>query len=217
MYLVIGNIPRGVELKDLKDFIYYKQQKVYTEVQYDSSRDLQREIKSGSLTILKKTDDKSGSFDIPSFGLTNPSPAAPVVADDSKMDTILERIDNLERTISSRESVPAQVIERTVGDSPHAEIIQELADSVRKLEEKIDSRSSNSEIFDRLEDIINRAPGGAAKEQSQEPMTPEEIYVPNVIVEDGHSHIKLDVRTIDSGDSVSDSLKKLRELKSKST
>lgn len=213
MFLVIGNIPRGVELKDLKDFVYYKQQKVYTEAQYDSSRDLQREIKSGSLTILKKTDDKSGSFDIPFFGLTNPSPAAPVVADDSKMDTILERIDNLERAISSREPILSQV----EGDSPHTEVIQALADSVRKLEEKIDSRSSNNEIFDRLEEIINKAPGGAAKEHPQEPMTPEEIYVPNIVVEDGHSHIKLDMRTIDSGDSVSDSLKKLRELKSKPT
>lgn len=221
MYLVIGNIPRGVELRDLKDFVYYKQQKVYTEAQYLSSKDLQKEVKSGSLTILKRTDDKSGSFDLPSFGLSNPasvaSPVAPPVADTSKIDLLLERINNLERSISSKDSVPSSVVERVVDSGPSNDIIQALADSVRKLEEKIDSRSSGSDMMDRLEAIINRAPGSSASvHQSQESNTPEEVYVPSVVVEDGHSHIKLDMRTIDSGDSVSDSLKKLRDLKNKS-
>jgi hypothetical protein len=36
-------------------------------------------------------------------------------------------------------------------------------------------------------------------------------------VEDANTHIKLDVRTIESGDNVSDALKKLKEMKNKST
>jgi len=40
--------------------------------------------------------------------------------------------------------------------------------------------------------------------------------VPSITVEDGNTHIKLNVRSIESGDSVSDSLRKLKELKSKS-
>ena len=226
MYLVIGNTPQRVELKDLGDCIYYKQQKVFSEAQYSRSQDLQNEIRKGSLTILKRTEEKGGSFELPSVTFSQSKPDS---ADSSKLDVLLERIQSLESAIKTNSSAPKEAQQDIVGiltdkiarlESGLSGVSSEqglsvLSDAIKKLEERIDKGSSNDEIFKKLEDLINRAPIGISQEKAREETRPEDVYVPTVTVEDANTHIKLNVRSIESGDNVSDALKKLKEIKNK--
>jgi hypothetical protein len=230
MFLVIGNTPQRVELKDLGDYIYYKQQKVFTEAQYSRSQDLQREIQKGSLTILKRTEEKSGSFEVPSVTYTNVPPKENSGVDSSKLDVLLERIQSLELAINTNSKAPKEVqpdvvgilsekisrLEGELSGVSNEQSLTVLYNAIKKLEERIDKGSSNSELLQKLEDIVNRAPAYVSvQDKPKEETRPEDVYVPTVIVEDANTHIKLNVRSIESGDNVSDSLRKLKELKSK--
>jgi len=44
MVSLIGNSPERVAISDPKDVIYYRQVKEYTDQEFDSSRDLKREV-----------------------------------------------------------------------------------------------------------------------------------------------------------------------------
>ena len=61
MITVLGSSHEKVELKDLGDTIYYHQKKTYTDQQFESSRDLRREISSGRLTKLKEFSTSSNT------------------------------------------------------------------------------------------------------------------------------------------------------------
>jgi hypothetical protein len=232
MLQVIGNTPQRVELKDLGDYVYYKQQKVFTDAQYNRSQDLQREIQKGSLTILKRTEEKNGSFELPSV-IPTAVPAAPAptkpdgIDSSSKLDVLLERIQGLESAIHSKSTaqLPAdlqsdiirELTEKITRLESGDRGFSDLLDSVRRLEERIDKGSAGDEILQKLEGILSRAPTVvSSQERPREETRPEDVYVPSITVEDGNTHIKLNVRSIESGDSVSDSLRKLKELKSKS-
>jgi hypothetical protein len=229
MILVIGNTPQKVELKDLGDYIYYKQQKIFTDSQYNRSQDLQREIQKGSLTILKRADDKSGSFDIPSVGYSSASADKSPVMDFSKLDTLLERINSLEESINAKSTPSPEAhndviksliekvtrLESELIAGNNGQSLSILHDAIKKLEDKV-GRGADDAIFKKLEDILNRAPVAGIPAVQKEEMRPEDVYVPTVTVEDANTHIKLDIRTIGGGDDVNDSLKKLKELKSKS-
>lgn len=231
MFHVIGNTPQRVELKDLGDYVYYKQQKVFTDAQYNRSQDLQREIQKGSLTILKRTEEKNGSFEVPTMVPAAvpvaPTPIKPDGIDSSKLDVLLERIQGLESALNNPKttsSVPVElqsdIIRELTEKITRLESgdrgFSELLDSVRRLEERIEKGSAGDDLLNKLEGILSRAPTVVSQERPREETRPEDVYVPSITVEDGNTHIKLNVRSIESGDSVSDSLRKLKELKSKS-
>lgn len=228
MVLVIGNSHEKIELKDLKDCIYWKQQKVYTDDQFERSPDLQRAWKKGSISILKKADDHVGSFNISTSSVSSSSPVSPpaVSAPDERITDLLDRIKGLEKSLSEKQAAPV------AGDTESIKILIEkisslesklsgdrstdvtpLLKAVENLEKKVDS-SSISGLIDRIESALSRSPGEVKKEEFVG--RPDEVYVPNVSVEDANSHVKLNVRKIESTDSVSESLRKLKELKSKS-
>jgi len=54
MVRVLGNSYERLKINDLQDTIYYKQQKVYTDQEYEGSQDLQREVKKGTITVLER-------------------------------------------------------------------------------------------------------------------------------------------------------------------
>lgn len=223
MYFVIGNSPKKVELKDLSDCVYYKQQKVYSNAQYDSSVDLKRAIERKTLIVLKKSEDNTGSFDV-NTAIISQENKAPESISSSNVDLLLEKIRDLEEKIKNQPSVAPQtdgalaiILDRLerLEKNPSAIDLSTIQDALKKIETRIQDNKSDG-ILDKLESIINRS-GSLGSVASQEPVSTrvEEIYVPNIRVEDAKSHINLEVRTIDSGDSVSDSLKKLKELRSK--
>jgi hypothetical protein len=228
MYYILGNSPKKVELKDLNDCIYYKQQKVYTDTQYEQSVDLRHAIQRGSVIVLKKSEDTTGSFDPNTvISTTSTSTIPQEIASSPKIDILLEKIRDLEEKIKSQpekdSSVPHEffvtILERLekLEKNPAAIDLSTIQDTLKKIEDRVQGNSSDG-LLEKLENILKRSGGGGGSAPVQEPVSSrvEEIYVPNIRVEDANSHINLEVRTLDSGDNVSDSLKKLRELRSKS-
>lgn len=63
MVRILGNSPERVQIRDLGDVIYYKQQKDYTDQEFESSRDLKKEIQKGNLTILERSKSPRGSVE----------------------------------------------------------------------------------------------------------------------------------------------------------
>jgi hypothetical protein len=227
MYFVIGNSPKRVELKDLNDCVYYKQQKVFSDSQYQSSVDLKRAIERKSLIVLKKSEDSTGSFDadtvIVSSDIKSPEPES-----SPQVDLLLNKIRDLEKRLENQPpSTPAShnndalaiILDRLerLEKSPAAidtSAMTSIQEALKGIETKMQDNKSDG-LLEKLEGIISRS-GGSSTPVQEENRRVEDIYVPNIRVEDANSHIKLEVRTIDTGDSVSDSLKKLKELKSKS-
>jgi len=227
MYYVIGNSPKKVELKDLNDCIYYKQQKVYTDSQFERSVDLKRAIDRKILVVLKKSEDKLGSFDahaaIVSSDIKIPEPI-PLPKEDSKIEVLLNKVQELEKSLKDKPSSQDNTLLLAILDrlerlekNPTAVDISTIQEALKGLEAKIQNNKDNKsdDILNKLEGIITRS-GMSISSIPEDNRRVEDIYVPNITVEDAKSHIKLEVRKIDTGDSVSESLRKLKELKSKS-
>lgn len=227
MILVIGNTPQKVELHDLSDSVYYKQQKVFSDAQIARSKDLARALKAGTLTVLRRMDEKSGSFDIPTSGIPDGLSAD---LSSKKIDILLDRIKNLEEVISKSSSQPAQAppqapaqqissqisqrIEKLEKDlsskGDNSKAFEALYGAVERLEKKLEKTSQSDELLQKLDSILKRR-GGREEEDIQR--SADEVYIPSVTVEDARSHINLDVRKIEKSDNVTESLKKLKELK----
>lgn len=54
MVRVLGNSHERVRVNDLNDVIYYRQQKEYTDQEFENSRDLKKEIDKGRVTLFER-------------------------------------------------------------------------------------------------------------------------------------------------------------------
>lgn len=227
MILVIGNNPRKVIFNDLKDCIYYKQKKVFSDAEYARSADLQAAIKQGSVTILEQKPDRDGRFSVD-------TPSSGDFSGDRKIDDLLERLKNIEGVLQDVRNIPAvdqksisEDIVRKISDiearldrkseeKPGNETLSSLIDLVKKLEERLDDKLKQDEFLKRIELLLSRGIQPVSSNKPDVLEIQEEKYIPTISVEDAKSHVKLDVRTIETIDDVSESLRKLKELKSKS-
>ena len=235
MYHIIGNSPKRVELKDLNDCVYYKQQKVYSDSQYRTSVDLQRAIERKSLIVLRKSEDSTGSFDDPTIIV--PASVIPTVTtapvketqeSSPKIDLLLEKINKLEDRLRETQSPSSNLNETALAvildrlekleKNPSAVDLSSIQEALKSIETRMQDNKSDG-ILEKLESIISKAGTAAAPKGENRDISigrPEEVYIPNIKVEDATSHINLEVRKLDDGDSVADSLRRLKELKSKS-
>jgi hypothetical protein len=65
MVRLMGNSTERVPIKDLGDVIYYKQIKEFSDAELETSRDLNREIKTGRIILLEQNKAPRGSEDTP--------------------------------------------------------------------------------------------------------------------------------------------------------
>lgn len=225
MYHVIGNSPKKVELKDLNDCVYYKQQKVYSDSQYRSSVDLQRAIERKSLIVLRQSEDSTGSFDVNTAVISSD---LKVDSSSPKIDLLLDKINKLEEKLKTQhnstptssninESALAVILDRLekLEHNPSTVDLSSIQEALKNIETRIQDNKGD-DILERLESIVSKAGTGSAPVKQEENRRVEDVYIPNIRVEDATSHINLEIRKIDDGNSVADSLKKLKELKSKS-
>jgi len=63
MVRVLGNSSERVVLHDLKDVIYYRQTKEYSDQEYETSRDLQRALAQNRLILLERQNSIRGSVE----------------------------------------------------------------------------------------------------------------------------------------------------------
>lgn len=64
MVRILGNSPERVKILDLNDVIYYRQQKEYTDQEYESSRDLKKEIEKGRLSLLEQNEVRKNQIPV---------------------------------------------------------------------------------------------------------------------------------------------------------
>ena len=220
MILVIGNDPQRVELPDLGDVVYYKQQKFFSDSQLARSADLRRALKSGKLAKLQEY----GNVD-QDFVISQPLKTRPATQDSPKLDLLLEKLGALEKSLSSPQASSKPEggvveilleriakLEQKIADLSKSGGDASLTEALRQLAGKVESSTKDTAILDRLESILAKA--GSGEGVPKETLKPEEVYVPTVSVEDGNTHIKLDVRSV--GTPVSDldaSLDALKKLK----
>ena len=232
MIHVLGNDPKKVELKDIRDCVYYKQQKIFSETQYNRSRDLKKAINKGSLTVLKRTSEKDGDFDIPDTDVHTSIPNPTInISPDKRLEELNSRIKNIEEAVKKGNSIDSSQITGLVekvnnlegsilGNNSNEGIVATLLSVIKNLEEKIEKNEKSNDVLDKLDKLLSRDPVTVVQrgQVTKEPVStrPEEVYVPSVSVEDANQHIKLDVRKIEKGNKVKDALQKLKELKSKS-
>jgi len=234
MYHIIGNSPKRVELKDLNDCVYYKQQKVYSDSQYRTSVDLQRAIERKSLIVLRKSEDSTGTFEDPTAIISAPvvstvttAPVNETQESSSKIDLLLDKINKLEDKLRETQSPSSNLNETALAvildrlekleKNPSAVDLSSIQEALKSIETRMQDNKSDG-ILEKLENIISKAGTVTApvrEVSSASTSRVEEVYIPNIKVEDANSHINLEVRKLDDGDSVADSLRKLKELKSK--
>lgn len=218
MILVLGNDPRRVDLPDLGDVVYFKQQKFFSDAQCARSADLNKAIKSGKLTVLQRYGNVDQEFVIPA------SVTKPHGRNDDKLDVLLEKLGNLEKSLAStqqpqtdRAVVDALIerisnLEQRISDLTKASGDSSLSESLKKLSERMESGIKDTSILDRLESILDKVESRKADKPTERP---EDVYVPTVSVEDGNTHIKLDVRPVSSSaNDIDASLAALKKMKS---
>lgn len=62
MVRVLGSSAERVPIPDLKDVVYYRQVKEYTDHEYEASKDLRKAIDKGKLTLLGREEPLRGSI-----------------------------------------------------------------------------------------------------------------------------------------------------------
>jgi hypothetical protein len=220
MITIRGEDPETIQLPELKDFIYYKQVKTFSEEEYKKSNSLQRAISKGSVIVLKRIDEKFSNFEVPP-GLSGIS----LNKDSSDLNPLIDLLKNLESKID-QSSAPnnniavelliqkIDAIEQRLQGSVSSDN-STLLDTIHKLEEKV-NQTTNNPAFQKLEEILAKLSGISSKISSDKdttPEIPEEVYVPNIKVEDGNSHINLKVRTVEKSDDVNSAAAALRKIK----
>jgi hypothetical protein len=222
MLTVKGESPETVQLPDLNDFIYYKQVKTFSEEEYKKSNSLQRAISKGSVIVLKRVDERFSSFEIPK-SIDGSSEGS---SDTNALMDLLKSIESRIGSSSQQDSgasldILLQKIEalesklQNTGSSDSSSLL----DTIRKLEEKV-NQTTNNPAFQRLEDLLSKISGSIGKDaqvKESDPGIQEEIYVPNIKVEDGNSHINLKVRTIEKSGGIDSALEALKKIKKQST
>lgn len=221
MITVRGENPETIQLPELQDFIYYKQVKTFSEEEYKKSNSLQRAISKGSVIVLKRVDEKFSNFEVPT-GLLGTSLKD---KDSSDLNPLIDLLKNLESKID-QSNVPnnniavelliqkIDAIEKRLQVSVSSDN-STLLDTIHKLEEKV-NQTTNNPAFQKLEEILAKLSGISSKISSDKEVTPEipeEVYVPNIKVEDGNSHINLKVRTVEKSDDVNSAAEALRRIK----
>lgn len=225
MITVRGESPETVQLEDLNDFIYYKQVKTFSEEEYKKSNSLQRAISKGSVLVLKRVDERFSGYEAPNSIAGSPANApSSSSADINPLIDMLKSIESKIEPTSSQSSTSLDILiqkiealEKKVQGTVSLDN-SALLDTIRKLEGKVNN-TDNNQIFQKLEGLLSKISGPASREvKSADPKVQEEVYVPNIKVEDGNSHINLKVRTIEkSGSGIDSALEALKKIKKQTT
>jgi hypothetical protein len=194
--------PETIPLIELKDFIYYKQEKTFSEHEYAKCLSLQRAVCTGAVIVLERREEKNSNFIAPAVGSTG----------GTDISVLFDYLKNLESKIDQLKTSDGSTV-----------LVDQLTQKIDALEKKLQGpvpqdNSGISETAKKLEEILVKFSGISSKSDVEKKElvseVPEEIYVPNIRVEDGNSHINLKIRTIEKSDdinSASEALKKLRK------
>jgi hypothetical protein len=134
---------------------------------------------------------------------------------------LLEKIDKLESRLSGKnEEALSQNflneilnkikdLEHKISLNAQGATSSSLIETLKSLEDKISSNKIDDSVIEKIKAIVSL--GGEVKKD--EASIAMETYVPNIRIEDANTHIKLNTRTIDKSDDVSNALEALKKIK----
>jgi hypothetical protein len=221
MITVRGENPETVPLPELQDFIYYKQVKTFSEEEYKKSNSLKIAISKGSVIVLKRVNEKFSNFEVPE-GLKDNT----IDKNSSDLNPLFDLLKNLESKIeqsntSNSNNITIDLLVQKIDalekklQGPVPSDNSALLDTIHKLEEKV-NQTTNNPAFQKLEEVLLKLSGISSKmspDKKVDAEAPEEVYVPNIKVEDGNSHINLKVRTIERSDDINSAAAALKKIK----
>ncbi len=231
MYRVRSEFPDRIPLSELSDCIYYRQEKVFSDAEYDKCQSLQRAIAKGQILVLDRKPEKDSQFNIhtsnsvPVNQPIAPDPQAPPVDMTAYNAHLFEYLKSLESKIDKMKSSPSDSEKSSSNDS---NLVNLLTQKIEALEKKLEDKPTSipkdtSDTLQKLDELLTKFSSGTVsvpnpvkedkKEEDPQDTIQQEIYVPSVRVEDGNSHINLKIRTVESGDSVSSASAALKRLK----
>jgi hypothetical protein len=100
----MGSSPERVKIADIGDVIYYRQVKDYTDQTYDTSKDLQKAIQRGALTVIERTSTKT-SIDTGHSNATVVQTAAPVIDMEAIKQAVREAMPKVSNTGESLKDI----------------------------------------------------------------------------------------------------------------
>jgi hypothetical protein len=210
MIRVRSEDPEKITFPELSDCIHYKQEKTFSDEEYNKAGSLQRAVTRGKIVILDRQSEKSANFNTPVSVKSAEENRPP-----QDLSVLFEYLKSLESKIDLLKMSDGSTV-----------LVDQLLQKIESLEKKLQvtvpqEDSGIKETAKKLEELLNKMSNISGKSDSEKKelvsQVPEAIYVPNVKVEDGNSHINLKMRTVEKSDDLSNAAEALRKLKNKST
>jgi len=170
MIKVMGASPEKIDLPEIDDRIYYKQEKIFSELQYKRSHTLRHAIDLGSIIILERSPEnkelgappvsdihipvaspsKPKEYRTPTFTEEHKKESSDFLAEGDKLDLVLKKIASLESQINNESE------KKSVDYDP----INIILDRLKKLEDSMSGAMpgsvDNSEVMQSLKAIENK-------------------------------------------------------------
>lgn len=219
MIKVKGTDFRTVDLKDIRDRVYFGQEKVFSQSQLDTSKDLQRAIKDGKVQVLSQESQVSPNFSIPE---SRPEPVvvekiveAPAPPPNQKLEDLMGMVADLAKQVDkltgekSKPPVPSLGVEAAIAG---------LAKQIAEIKESVNKSGNISQKLERVEKSISKltvsGPGVRLMPPSGSSQTEEEVFVPSSFqVTDMSNNVRLESKNLGQGGTVNEALAKLKALK----
>lgn len=219
MIKIRGSDPETVDLPDLNDRVYYCQEKTFSEAQYTRSQDLKREIQKGRLILIERREENSAEFKIPdSINIPKQIEVVrevPVKENPSEsLDLLLKKITDLEVKLNAKEEAKPDISQ---------DLLNQILLAIKSVPPPVVPDTQMGDIKTHLEKLSSKieslsgvaAPITKNKEITEEAVNKrmDEIYIPNITVQDSQNNLNLEVRVVSQNDSMGDTLIKLKKLK----
>lgn len=224
MVKIKGTDFKTVELPDLKDRVYFGQEKVFSGKQYAMSNDLSDAIKSGKLLVLEHIEEGDPHFIAPPKSIIKEIVAEPAkeVTPDPGLASVMESIKILNEQIAGiSKKLNSKSTPTEMASSQESELRGAVKGLFNKMED-IQKSLDNKETLDvaaqlsRVEDAVKGLKVTGNNIRSVEPniIDEGEAYVPSSFnVSDMANNLSLKTKKLSGGGSMNDALNKLKNLK----
>lgn len=221
MIKVKGISFRTVEIPDLNDRVYFGQVKTYTKEQLSQSADLNKAAQEGKVAII--TDEELGALVPP------PKPAPK--KDQEELKQIVSKISSFEKKLEEVSSFKEKGGETQPKEEEKglSELLQKIDRKFEDMQEMVNKQStetvkaiesSATKMEKTLSGLSVAGPGVTSPARgirdSENRELREEVYIPgNLAVTDMANHIHLQTTSVGQGDTVRNSLNRLKALRNK--
>lgn len=216
MIHVKGADYKTVELSDIQDKIYYGQEKIFSEAQYNSSDQLQRAIRQGKVIVVSRKREEHINHEVPTLYEEVKLPAVEVPKNEATEPPV-EELKNAVKVLteelkSLKESKPTDT---NLDITKTLQVLVSKIDSMQQLTPPEETRKMLESIQNTVRGLSVSGPGVKA-ELISSVKNDQEVFIPSTLrVEDMTNNITLEQKNLGQGNDVNASLQKLKQIQNK--